>query len=75
MCMVSLMVEQAPQQWGQPSTWPHQTIVDVAEILRKLEAIDKKLGAPDCVDAKKEKFLRELDERLERLEALHQHQV
>jgi hypothetical protein len=41
----------------------------MAEVIRLLDSIDKKLGAKDCVDATKEKFLADLDARVKALEA------
>jgi hypothetical protein len=68
MCVVSNMMDSARYQWPPISTWPVQTVTDFSEIIKKLSEIDKKLGAKDCYDPKKEAFLKELDDRLKAIE-------
>lgn len=69
MCMVSMVTQGFPQQypdWQQ--TTPLSTLVELKEILKRLDAIDKKLEAKDCADEKKAKFFDDLDGRIAALE-------
>ena len=69
MCVVSAITQSIPNNWGSPQNWPAQTVIDVDQILKKLDAIDKKLGAPECTDPNKDKFLADLERRVKALEA------
>lgn len=65
MCMVSAVVDYGkgiPQQTWTPSLW-----AEYREIIRRLDAIDKKLDERDC--DKPRGWMREVEERLARLEA------
>jgi len=50
------------QQWTYPA-WNQFT-----EILRRIEELDAKLDQPDCEDPAKAAWMREVEERLRRLE-------
>lgn len=67
MCMVSVIYDYGrtvPQaQW----TWP--AFSEYQEIIRRLEALDKKLGEPDCHDPAKGDWMKAIEERLKKLEA------
>lgn len=69
MCVVSLVVDASQRQWGNISTWPAPVVVDMSEVIQKLSEIDKKLGARDCYDPKKDEFLQALERRLKAVEA------
>lgn len=58
MCVVSMLVDSTQRQWGQIQTWPSPVPQDMSEIIRRLAEIDKKLGARDCFDPKKDEFIR-----------------
>lgn len=71
MCIVSMITQEIPKQfpnWQQQFT--PQQVVDLSEVLKKLDAIDKKLGAKDCKDESKAKFLEELAALRQRVEEL-----
>jgi hypothetical protein len=69
MCVVSAMIDSS-QQWGPIQKWPYPVVQDMSDIIRRLAEIDKKLGAKDCFDPKKDSFIQELSERLAALEAV-----
>lgn len=69
MCVVSVVVDQSQRQWGSIQTWPAPVVVDMSQIIEKLSEIDKKLGAKDCYDPKKDEFLKALADRVAALEA------
>lgn len=66
MCMVSVMSVAGAQipvmDWTRPAFNEYQ------EILKRIEALDKKLGQPDCVDPAKEAWMKQVEERLSALE-------
>jgi hypothetical protein len=67
MCTVSAIMDYGQyriplQQWT-PDSW-----ADFKEIIRRLDALDKKLDQPDCVDPAKQRWMQEVEERLRRLE-------
>ena len=68
MCAVSMVVDAAYTQFPPIQQWPIQQVVDMSEVIKLLTKIDEKLGAKDCVDAKKEAFLKELADRVAELE-------
>jgi hypothetical protein len=70
--MVSVVVAQVPSQWVRyPDNIGYFDAITLKEILEKLDALDKKLGAADCSkDADKVPFMKQLDERIKRLEAI-----
>lgn len=67
---VSVITQQVPHQWiNYPSGIDYTDAVTLKEILYKLDALDKKLGAPDCTeDAAKVPFLKQLEDRIKALE-------
>lgn len=79
MCVVSMIIDGARKMpWDQweKQIYPNQVddsywkrkYFELLEDIRKAEELDKKYGIPDCVDPEKEKFLKELADRLEKLE-------
>ena len=68
MCVVSVVIGESRKQWGQIQNWPLQQASEMQQIIQKLAEIDKKLGARDCIDPVKEKFLADLDKRVKKLE-------
>lgn len=68
MCMTSAIYDYAAQriplqQWTQPTFLEFQTII------AKLDELDRKLGQPDCVDPAKAAFMKQIEERLAKLES------
>jgi len=43
--------------------WTRDTVQDLTEVMRLLDALDKKLEQPVCVDPSKAKYLEELQAR------------
>lgn len=68
MCVVSVIIKESQAQWGGIQGWPLQQVSEMQQIIQKLAEIDRKLGAKDCIDPVKEKFLADLDKRVEALE-------
>lgn len=68
MCIVSVISEALPNQGILWQYWPPQQILDLSEVIKKLDSIDKKLGLKDCNDPIKESFLSELAKRVEAIE-------
>src|SRR5579863_5538870 len=69
MCIVSMISTGIPLQrppYNDLQTWPRQEILDLSEIIKRLDRIDKKLGLKDCKDDAKESFLKELEELVEK---------
>lgn len=62
MCVVSA-VHQEAQTWPL-GYWNRDTFAEYQEIIRRLDAIDKALGLPDCGAEAKEKFVRDMAARL-----------
>jgi len=57
-------------QWPSIQSLPYQDLTQINEILRKLDAMDKKFNTKDCSDdAAKHAFLKELADRIAKLEA------
>jgi hypothetical protein len=68
MCSVSVVQdymrrEVAPNQWTRPM------FNEYKEILKRLEALDERLGQADCEDPAKATWMREVEDRLKALEA------
>jgi hypothetical protein len=63
MCVVSLVITGAQDQWGPIKNWPIPVAQDLSEIINRLSAIEKKIGIKDCSDPVKDEFL----------EMLHKH--
>jgi hypothetical protein len=51
------------------NNWPDNTVRQFAEIIQRLDAIDKVLGLRDCKDKEKQEFLDALDARIKAIEA------
>lgn len=68
MCAVSAMYDYGRtmiplQDWTRPAFNEFQ------EILKRIEALDKKLGQPDCEDPTKAAWMQQVEERLAALES------
>lgn len=66
MCMVSVI-----SNYGQTvpvHQWTPSSFYDFQEVIRRLEALDKKLDQPHCEDPAKAAWMREVEERLKKLE-------
>jgi hypothetical protein len=78
MCAVSAVHDyygNRPNLWPTPGLagvagpqWTPQTLIDFKDIIKRLEALDAKLGEPDCVDPAKEAWVAEVEKRLKALE-------
>lgn len=66
MCMVSMTSVAGSQILI--DTWTRPAFNEYQEILKRIEALDKKLGQPDCVDPAKEAWMRDVEKRLAALE-------
>lgn len=66
MCMVSVVYDYGrtvPQTSWTPDTWSQ-----FQEILKRIDELDKKLGEPECHDPMKAAWVKEVEERLKKLE-------
>lgn len=70
MCAISAVIMETERQFPPIQTWPLQPLQDLSEVLRRLDSIDKKMGAKDCHEAIKDAFMKKLDERIKRLEGM-----
>jgi hypothetical protein len=62
--VVSVAGSQIPDwQWTRP------TFNEYQEILKRIADLDAKLDQPDCVDPAKEAWMRQVEERLAKLES------
>jgi len=68
MCVVSVMVDTMQQQWPPIKSWPPSQVIEINEILERVRRIDEKEQTKDCHDPKKDKFLQELEARIQALE-------
>lgn len=68
--MVSMVTGATSTQWPGYTQWTNiEELTLLREVLQKLDALDKKLGAKECPeDAAKVPFLKGLDERIKKLE-------
>lgn len=66
MCVTSVVMDYGKtiplDQWTQP-VWH-----DFKEVLRRLDQLDEKLSQPECHDPAKAAWMREVEERLAKLE-------
>lgn len=69
MCSVSMITNNFDKQYPPINQWPYQQAVDLSEVLKKLDDIDKKMGAKDCNETGKEAFFKALEDRIAALEA------
>lgn len=67
MCAVSAVIGTLPQ-FSPIEMWPLQPLQDLSEVIRRLDAIDKKMGAKDCHEPTKVGVLRKIEDRLADLE-------
>jgi len=69
MCAVSMVVDAFRQQYPDPKYIPYRDVTDMSEIIKKLDALDKKIiPHKPCVDDRKEEYLKKLEARIEELE-------
>jgi len=80
MCAVSMVYDRfgtggpnpPPYVWPQtlPSTlpWTPDAFAELKEIIKRLDALDKKLGLAECEDPKKAKWMATIEKRLKKLE-------
>lgn len=68
MCAVSMITGTFQQMYPQPNFFPPAIYPDFSEILKRLKAIDDKLGLADCQDAEKKKWMEAVDARMKALE-------
>lgn len=67
MCMTSAITEYAHQRIPQ-FQWTLPVYNEFKVIIEMIEALDRKLGQPDCVDPAKAEYLKQIEERLSKLE-------
>lgn len=68
MCAVSAVIGHAMQHFQGINTWPLQPAVDLSEVIKRLDKIDKALGSRDCHEPTKDEFLKTLEARIAELE-------
>lgn len=68
MCAVSAVIGETMRQFPPIQTWPYQPAVDLSEVIKRLDRIDKALGAKDCHEPTKDAFLKSLEARIAELE-------
>ena len=69
MCMVSVVNDYGAHRIP-ANDWTRSTWNEYQEILRRLEALDAKLGQPECETPDKLAWQQEIEARLARMEAL-----
>lgn len=64
MCIASAITPALSQPgiWHQIGSMPYQGVVELRQILDRLDALDKKMGLLECRDAEKEAFFKALNE-------------
>lgn len=67
MCMISLVMDYGRTAIP-PQTWTRDTFSEYMEIIRRLDALDKKLDQPECIDPEKFTWMKEVEARLAALE-------
>lgn len=67
MCAVSATMDYM-RQYVPIQDWTRPQYNEFQEILKRLADLDAKLGQPDCHDPAKAEWMREVEERLDRLE-------
>lgn len=69
MCFVSVLTTNVQHQIQQPvKYWPYQQATEFSEIIKRLDALDQKLGLRDCHDVEKAAFIKALSDRIAELE-------
>jgi len=74
MCSVSAMMDYGRMRVS-PIEWTRDSFTDFQEILKRLDALDKKLSQPECHDPSKAIWMREVEERLSKLENVNKEPV
>jgi len=67
MCSVSVIQDYMRERVA-PSDWTRPVWSEYQEVLRRLEALDAKLGQPHCEDRAKAAWMQEIEKRLAALE-------
>lgn len=67
MCVVSMILDHGRAY--PPEHWTHQATRDYLELIRKAKAYDEMTKQPDCEDPDKVQLLKDILERLKKLEA------
>lgn len=67
MCAVSAVIYYA-QKYYPENNWDYNTLSDFTRIIQMLERIDKKMDQKDCDSSIKDRFLKDIDDRLRKLE-------
>jgi hypothetical protein len=68
MYIVSMVATGIKEQYPPIQQWTYPQVVDLTEVLKKLDKIDKQLGAKECHEPEKEKLLEQLAARVAELE-------
>lgn len=68
MCSVSV-IQHYMGTSTEPAQWTRPMLNEYQEIIRRLDKLDGQLGQPDCVDPAKEAWMREVEARLDAMEA------
>ena len=81
MCAVSMISDHYNQPYQNPMPavlwpaavpptlpWTPDSFADLKEILKRLDALDKKLGLAHCDDPKKAKWMKAIEKRLKKIE-------
>lgn len=68
MCSVSAVIHDIKTNFPPLQSWTYRQIVDLSEVIKRLDKIDKALGAKDCYEPTKEDFLKQLSDRIAALE-------
>jgi hypothetical protein len=68
MCSVSVIQDYMRQRVA-PMDWTRPVWTEYQEVLRRLEALDAKLGQPHCEDPAKAAWMAAVEERLKKLES------
>jgi len=70
MCVYSAVIDSVRDQaWREPfnrTQWDWSAYQLLQEVLKRLDKIDKHLGLKDCVDDRKDVFMQELKELIEK---------
>jgi len=69
MCSVSVIQDYFRQR-VEPTEWTRPVWTEYQEVLRRLEALDAKLGQPHCEDPAKAVWMRDVEARLAKLEGV-----
>jgi hypothetical protein len=67
MCVVSMVHEYAQQNFPSIGSWTSGDLFSYAEVIRKLDALDKKFDQRECDDPAKQAFMNLVEERIAEL--------